>query len=105
MAKFFLIGEVGDEGMWLVDVDAKSVERIPESEAAGFDRSDDAILRGVNLALVSESRTGPSAHSRVNVAVASESRTGPSAHSRVNLAVASESRTGPSAHNRLQVGV
>ena len=69
MAKFFLIGEVGDEGMWLVDVEGKSVERIDESEAAAFDRGDDTIVRGVNLAVVSESRSGPSAHNRLQVAV------------------------------------
>ena len=35
MAKFFFIGEVGDEGVWLVDVDSKSVERIEEPDFAG----------------------------------------------------------------------
>jgi hypothetical protein len=68
MAKFFLIGEEGDQGMWLVDVESKSVERIDDADAAGFDR-DDTLVRGVNLAVVSESRSGPSAHNRLQVAV------------------------------------
>ena len=71
MAKYFLIGEVGDGGAWLVDVEDKSVRRIEETELAGDfgqARTDDALVRGVNLAVVSESRTGPSAHNRLQVA-------------------------------------
>ena len=55
----------------LVDVEDQSVRRIEETELAGdFGevRTDDAIVRGVNLAVVSESRTGPSAHNRLQVA-------------------------------------
>jgi hypothetical protein len=69
MAKYFLIGETGDEGMWLVDVEKKSVERIDDAQAAGFDRSDDSIVRGVNLAVAAESRGAPAAHNRLQVAV------------------------------------
>jgi hypothetical protein len=67
MAKYFLIGEAGDEGMWLVDVESKSVERIDDREAAG-DLAGDTTVRGVDLAVVSESRSGPSAHNRLQVA-------------------------------------
>ena len=71
MAKYFLIGEVGDEGAWLVDVEDKSVRRVEESELAddfGQSRGDDTVVRGVNLAVVSESRSGTSAHNRLQVA-------------------------------------
>lgn len=70
MAKFFLIGEVGDAGMWLVDVEGNSVQRIEEGDVAGDLRSegDDTVVRGVNLAVVSESRSGLSAHNRLQVA-------------------------------------
>ncbi len=37
MAKFFLIGEVGDGGVWLVDVESKSVQRIEEADLANSD--------------------------------------------------------------------
>ena len=70
MAKFFLIGEVGDEGVWLVDVESKSVERIEEADLAGSgvpSRMDNSMIRGVNLAVAAESRTGPSAHNRLQV--------------------------------------
>ena len=70
MAKFFLIGEVGDEGVWLVDVESKSVERIEEADLAGSgvpSRMDNSMIRGVNLAVAASSRTGPSAHNRLQV--------------------------------------
>ena len=72
MAKFFLIGEVGDEGVWLVDVDSKSVERIEEPDFAGSGvpsrmEGDNSMIRGINLAVAAESRTGPSAHNRLQV--------------------------------------
>ncbi len=66
MAKYFLIGEAGDEGMWLVDVESKSVERIDDREAASELAGDS--VRGVDLAVVAESRSGPSAHNRLQVA-------------------------------------
>jgi hypothetical protein len=66
MAKYFLIGETGDEGMWLVDVESKSVERIDDREVA-TELAGDGV-RGVDLAVVSESRTGASAHNRLQVA-------------------------------------
>lgn len=66
MAKYFLIGEAGDEGMWLVDVESKSVERIDDREAASDLAGD--TLRGVDLAVVSESRSSTSAHNRLQVA-------------------------------------
>jgi hypothetical protein len=72
MAKFFLIGEVGDEGIWLVDVESKSVERIEEADLAGSGvpgrvDGDSSMIRGINLAVATESRTGPSAHNRLQV--------------------------------------
>ncbi len=67
MAKYFLIGETGDEGMWLVDLETRSVERIDDREAAA-DLAGDTTVRGVDLAVASESRTGPSAHNRLQVA-------------------------------------
>ncbi len=66
MAKYFLIGEAGDEGMWLVDVESKSVERIDDREAAS-DLAGDSV-RGVDLAVAADSRSGPSAHNRLQVA-------------------------------------
>jgi hypothetical protein len=70
MAKFFLIGEKGDAGMWLVDVEGNSVQRIEEGDVAGDLRSagDDTIMRGIDLAVASESRSGLSAHNRLQVA-------------------------------------
>ncbi|HVY21401.1 MAG TPA: hypothetical protein VHA70_15165 [Bauldia sp.] len=66
MAKYFLIGEAGDEGMWLVDLESKSVERIENREAAvGLDLEP---LRGVDMAIVAEGRSSPSAHNRLQVA-------------------------------------
>jgi hypothetical protein len=72
MAKFFLIGEVGDEGVWLVDVESKSVERIEEADLADSGvpsrmEGDNSMIRGVNLAVAASSRTGPSAHNRLQV--------------------------------------
>ncbi len=79
MAKYFLIGEVGDGGMWLVDVDSKSVERIEESDIASgvvpegdmivnFNQArmerNNSLYQGINLAVASSSRSGPSAHNR-----------------------------------------
>ncbi len=66
MAKYFLIGEAGDEGMWLVDGESKSVERIDDREAASALAGDS--VRGVDLAVVAESRSGASAHNRLQVA-------------------------------------
>ena len=70
MAKFFLIGEKGDAGMWLVDVEGNSVQRIEEGDVAGDLRSegDDTIVRGIDLAVAAESRSGLSAHNRLQVA-------------------------------------
>ena len=82
MAKFFLIGEIGDGGVWLVDVEGKSVQRIEEAELANssvpegdivlnFNQArierNNSMFRGVNLAVAAESRTGPSAHNRLQV--------------------------------------
>jgi hypothetical protein len=66
MAKYFLIGETGDEGMWLVDVESKSVQRIDDREVASELAGEG--VRGVDLAVVSESRSGTSAHNRLQVA-------------------------------------
>jgi hypothetical protein len=66
MAKYFLIGETGDEGMWLVDVESKSVERIDDREVVS-DLAGEGV-RGVDLAVVSEGRSAASAHNRLQVA-------------------------------------
>jgi hypothetical protein len=67
MAKYFLIGEAGDEGMWLVDVESKSVERIEDRDAAAELAGES--VRGVDLAVVAQGRSSPSAHNRLQVAV------------------------------------
>jgi hypothetical protein len=79
MAKYFLIGEVGDGGMWLVDLERKSVERIEEEDIAtgvvpegdiivNFNQArmerNNALYQGINLAVASSSRSGPSSHNR-----------------------------------------
>ena len=80
MAKYFLIGETGDDGMWLVDVESKSVERIEEADlAAGFVPEGDII---VNFNQARMERTNASLYQGINLAVASSSRSGPSAHNR-----------------------
>jgi hypothetical protein len=82
MAKFFLIGEVGDGGVWLVDVEGKSVERIEETDLANSDvpegdivlnfnqarmEQNNSLFRGVNLAVTAESRMAPASHNRRQV--------------------------------------
>lgn len=82
MAKFFLIGEVGDGGVWLVDVEGKSVQRIEEADLANSDvpegdivlnfnqarmEQNNSLYRGVNLAVAAESRMGPASHNRRQV--------------------------------------
>lgn len=123
-ARYFLIGETGDAGAWLVDVQQKTVDRIDSSVlAGGADMPDGDLvanltelrgdrnfvaMQGVNLAIAADSRAELSAHNRreggVDRAVAIESRGGLSAHNRreggVDLAVAVDSRGGLSAHNR-----
>lgn len=79
MAKYFLIGEVGDGGMWLVDVERKSVERIEESDVASVAVPEGDIIVNFNQARMERNN---SLYQGINLAVASSSRSGPSAHSR-----------------------
>lgn len=79
-ARYFLVSETGDGGAWLVDIDQRTVERIDELVLSGGANVPDndlianfidlrldrnfVITQGVSLAIASESRSGPSAHSR-----------------------------------------
>jgi hypothetical protein len=79
-AKYFLISEVGDGGLWLVDTEAKSVSRFEEADlSAGASVPDGdlianltslrldrnyTIIQGVSLAVAAASLSGASAHSR-----------------------------------------
>ena len=79
MAKYFLIGEIGDGGVWLVDVQDRSVQRIEEEDLARGDRAEGdsfaafnrarmdnkSLFQGVNLVVASQSRSGPSSHNRI----------------------------------------
>ena len=79
-ARYFIVGETGDAGAWLVDVEAGTVARINADDlAAGKDVPDGdlvanldemrldrnfTIFQGVSLAVAAESLAGPSAHTR-----------------------------------------
>jgi hypothetical protein len=83
-ARFFLISEVGDGGLWLVDTESRSVTRyeesdltkggahLPDSDLIGslirlrLDRNY-TIVQGVSLAVAAESQSSASGHSRREV--------------------------------------
>jgi hypothetical protein len=78
MSKYFLIGEDGDDAVWLVDLEHKTVEKF---DAAQFDAADVeqddlianfaearkkgfSIVSGVSLAIAANSRAATSGHAR-----------------------------------------
>lgn len=78
--RYFLIGETGDDGAWLVDIETKTVERIDaETLESGANIPDSTIIanlnelrtdrsftivHGVNLAIAASSLEAPSGHIR-----------------------------------------
>jgi hypothetical protein len=76
MAKYFLIGEDGDDAVWLVDLENKTVEKFDGDQLAAADvEADDlitnfeevrkkgfSVIWGVNLAVAAHSRTAASGH-------------------------------------------
>ena len=79
MARYFLISEVGDGGVWLIDVQQRSVERFEEADLGGANLVDSdlienltelrldrnyTVIQGVSLAVAADSRNPPSARSR-----------------------------------------
>lgn len=78
MAKYFLIGEDGDEAVWLVDLENKTVEKFDGDQLASADVEGDdlianfeevrkkgfSVISGVNLAVAAHSRTAASGHWR-----------------------------------------
>jgi hypothetical protein len=78
MAKYFLIGEDGDDAVWLVDLENKTVEKFEGDQLAAADVEDDdlisnfeevrkkgfSVISGVNLAVAAQSRTAASGHFR-----------------------------------------
>lgn len=78
MAKYFLIGEEGQESVWLVDLENKTVEKFDSSQVSQADVDQEdllanfgevrkqgfSIISGVNLAVAAERRSTVSAHHR-----------------------------------------
>ena len=78
MARYLIIGVEGEEQLWLVDCQSETVERVDAGTLGGSDvgHGDIAanlseargegftIVRGIDLAIASESRTGIVVHAR-----------------------------------------
>jgi hypothetical protein len=60
MAKLFLIQSDDDDAVYLVDVEAKTVERMDDDQAAQVGvPKDQPIVRGVSLAVAAQSVSRP----------------------------------------------
>ncbi|HMF69544.1 MAG TPA: hypothetical protein VK602_18265 [Phyllobacterium sp.] len=66
MAKYFIIGEAGKDELWLVDVQAKSVEQLTDADLQGADFFKDvkearkngvSVVKGINIAVATDSRS------------------------------------------------
>lgn len=75
MTKYFIIGEVGESELWLIDIENRTVTSVSEAELGNSADSDTLQVievartsgfiatKGVNIAIVSGSRTGAKAQS------------------------------------------
>jgi len=66
MAKYFIIGEAGKDELWLVDVQAKSVEQLTDADLQGADFFKDvkearkngvSVVKGISIAVATDSRS------------------------------------------------
>lgn len=78
MAKYLIVGVAGEDNLWLVDCEAMTVEKI-EADSLGAGGAADGdliantseargqgftVVKGIDLAVSAESRSGVSAHVR-----------------------------------------
>ncbi len=66
MAKYFIIGEAGKDELWLVDVQAKTVEQLTDADLNSADFFKDAkqakksgvsVVKGISIAVATDSRS------------------------------------------------